>query len=653
MRLIGMALLHFLWQGVAIAALAFMAMSLARRASAKYLVAVSMLGLMTIAPVLTFLELSHRHESLGAVAGVAQTSSVTMPGIIKDASATVLFPDSAGPNSQKNSSTYLLWLVEAWFAGVVLLSLRPAAGFLLIERLQLRKALPLAGALRSRCMQLQQRLGLRRVIRYCESLQLEAPAVAGWFRPVMLLPVTALTGLSAEQLDAVIAHELAHVKRLDAFVNLFQIATETLLFYHPAVWWLSKHVRAERENCCDDVAISVCGNAVAYARALAAMAEWQAAPSLAMAANRSPLAARVARLLGVATLKGGLRGAGTAGSVLCLCAAALAGNALLGAAHPSQSPDASSTTSQAAPIAQPAPAPDRDALIVVRPTKPAPTAAPSPAPTAPASVAPLPEDAQAADQGSDQQAPKAKEESHSNSGNEQQAPKAASYIDGLKSEGLTDLSVDQLIAMKVQGVTPEYVHRIHALGLKPDVDELIAMRVQGVSPELIRELRDSGVTSEIDQIIAMKVQGVTPEYIKQLHDLGLESQANNVIAMKVQGVEPDYIRAMRAAAQANLSAAQLIAMKVQGLSPEYVKNVKNLGFEVDAGKLIGMKVQGVTPEYVKGLQAAGLKVDAEEAIAAKVQGITPEFVERARKHGFQNLTLEKLLMLKNSGVLDE
>ena len=123
--------------------------------------------------------------------------------------------------------------------------------------------------------------------------------MAGWFRPVVLLPVVGADGIAAEQLDAVIAHELAHVKRLDSFVNLFQIAAETLLFYHPAVWWLSKRIRAERENCCDDVAISVCGNAVEYARALATMAEWQSAPALAMAANRSPLAERVARLLGV------------------------------------------------------------------------------------------------------------------------------------------------------------------------------------------------------------------------------------------------------------------------------------------------------------------------------------------------------------------
>src|SRR4029077_21191743 len=218
----------------------------------------------------------------------------------------------------------------AWLLGVIVLSLRPAAGFLLIERMRIKKGAPVTGALRERCLELQRRLGLSRVVQYCESLQLQAPAVVGWFRPVVLLPVSALTGLSAQQLEAVIAHELAHVKRLDSFVNLFQIAAETLLFYHPAVWWLSKRIRAERENCCDDAAISVCGNPVEYARALATMAEWQNAPLLAMAANRSPLAERVARLLGVATLDRGVRSAGLVGGLLCVCVSLLAGNALLG-----------------------------------------------------------------------------------------------------------------------------------------------------------------------------------------------------------------------------------------------------------------------------------------------------------------------------------
>jgi beta-lactamase regulating signal transducer with metallopeptidase domain/uncharacterized protein YnzC (UPF0291/DUF896 family) len=648
MRLMGMALLHFLWQGVAIAAVAFTAMNLLSRASTKYLVAVTMLALMVAAPAVTFIVLAQRHEPATVTAGTAWLLSAARTEIATADAATSQIFNLGAPDSETGSAPYLLWFVEAWFLGVVLLSLRPAAGFFLIERLRLKKRTAVTGALRVRCLELQRRLGLNRVVRYCESLRLEAPAVVGWFRPVVLLPVSALSGLSVQQLEAVIAHELAHVKRLDAFVNLFQIAAETLLFYHPAVWWLSKRIRAERENCCDDVAISVGGNAVEYARALATMAEWQA-PGMAMAANRSPLAERVARLLGVAKLSSGFRSASIAGSVLCLCASVMAANVLLGAARTRQGSFSVGSAARPAPIVQPVPAENHDGVIVVRPAK-QPTPMPTPVIELGMTVTPM---TAVADEKQKQRAQENKEENRGSQGNEHRAEARKSYIDGLKAEGLTDLSIDQLVAMKVQNVTPEYVRSIHALGLKPDVNKFIAMRVQGVTPEVIRELRDGGLALDIDQIIAMKVQGITPEYVEQLHDLGIETDAGSVLEMKVQGVTSEYVRDMRGVINPKLSGGNLVAMKVQGVTPEYVRELKAMGFQLDAGDVIAMKVQGVTAEFIKGLQSAGLKLTAHAVIEAKVQGITPEFIDRARSHGFQNLSIEKLMALKYSGVLDQ
>lgn len=652
MRLMGMALLHFLWQGVAIAAAAFVAMSMVRRASAKYVAAVAMLGMMVAAPPLTFMVLKRKQESSRPTVVVANVADAPRAEVVAGTAPAKQIFDLEFADTRNPSSIYLLWFVEVWFVGVVLLSLRPAAGFFLIERLRFKKGKPVVGVLRERCPELQRRLGLNRVVQYCESLQLEAPAVVGWFRPVVLLPVSALTGLSAQQLEAVIAHELAHVKRLDPFVNLFQIAAETLLFYHPAVWWLSKRIRAERENCCDDVAISVCGNAVEYARALATMAEWQSAPALAMAANRSPLAERVARLLGVAKLDRGLRSAGLAGGVLCLCASVLAGNALLGAAQANKA----TADQRPIPVVQEVPAEDHDAVIVVRPSKPLPkpgtmfVAAPSPG-AEHLEIREAP--AIAGTNQQEEQEPENKAENGQAHDDERKGSKSGSYIDGLKAEGISALSIDQLIALKIQNVTPEYVHSIHALGLKPDVDELIAMRVQSVTPELVRELRDAGLARNIDQIIAMRVQGVTPEYVKQLHEMSIETNASSVLAMKIQGVTSEYVREMRIVTDPKLSGSELVAMKIQGVTPEYVREMKSLGFQVSGEDLIAMKVQGVTAEYVKGLQSAGLKLAVGDLISAKIQGITPEFVEKARKHGFEKLSIDKLMMLKHSGVLDE
>ena len=128
----------------------------------------------------------------------------------------------------------------------------------------------------------------------------------GWLRPVILLPVSALTGLSETQLRAVIAHELAHIARHDFFVNLLQTLVETLLFYHPAIWWLNKRIRAERELCCDDLALKVCPNPVVYASALFHLEEQRSRQmSLAMALDGhqpgQTLRWRIARILGETT----------------------------------------------------------------------------------------------------------------------------------------------------------------------------------------------------------------------------------------------------------------------------------------------------------------------------------------------------------------
>jgi beta-lactamase regulating signal transducer with metallopeptidase domain len=375
MHALGWALLHFLWQGTAVGALAAILMAFCRRASARYAVAVGALLIMLAAPVATFFSVARSRAAMVA----SSYSFVTFSA--PSSSATIRHSSSMARFSP--SLDALPWLVEAWLLGVAFLSLRSAGGFLLLERERRRQSAIVSDRVLAICHALQQHLGLERTIQYCECKWLQAPAVIGWFRPLVLLPVTALTGLSDEQLQSIIAHELAHIQRFDAFVNVFQIAVETLLFYHPTVWWLNKRIRAEREHCCDDVAVSLCGNPVEYARALTLMEEWRSAPALAMAANRGPLSERIFRVLGLKSIGAGKRGLGVAGGVLCLTAALVAGNALLGIAYPKMHAGAASAaqaslghfgwaagaSAQSAPAAAPSQA-----------TAAAPAPKPSPAP---------------------------------------------------------------------------------------------------------------------------------------------------------------------------------------------------------------------------------------------------------------------------------
>jgi len=682
-RLLALALLHFLWQGAALAALAYLLMSLCRSASARYGVGVVVLALMLVAPVGTYFALQSPVQ-----ADASTQPTLAIPSTVQTVLASPVAVAKHAPAEAGGSPAYFLWLVEGWFAGIVLLSLRSAGGFLLVARLRRSETSPISGQILDLCRNLQRRMGLTRAVRYCLSLRLDAPAVAGWLRPAVLLPVTALTGLDASQLEAVIAHELAHIRRYDVFVNLFQVAVETVLFYHPAVWWLGKRIRAERENCCDDEAVALCGSPMAYAHALARMAEWKAAPQLAMAANRKPLVERIARLLGASETTDSLRGTNLSAGVLCLSIALLAGGACLGYVHKIQAQT---------PAPAPAPAPPAVAAPGAAPRTPrAPVAPGSPIVVRPGDPALAPEaPPQPASAPTPQAAPSAN------------APKQ-SYIDSLKDAGLTNLSADELIGLKVQGVTGEYVKAMKELGLKIDPDELIGLKVQGITPEYVKEMKSLGMKVDSDALIGMKVQGITPEYVKEMKALGMNVDSDSLIGMKVQGIAPEYVKEMRAATGQTLNADDLIGlkvqgvtpeyvrqmhdlgskpdadevigMKVQGITPEYVKEMRALGLKVDGDEVIGMKVQGITPEYVKSfqeiglhpdsdeligmkvqgvtaayikeLQASGFKVDIDDAISAKVQGITPEFIAKARSHGFKDLTLEKLIALKNTGVLD-
>jgi len=623
LQALGWTLLHFVWEGAGLAALFAVANTVCRRATTRYALAAVTLVLMMTAPVITFTGMLRQSDSAVRYGAQKTSASAVIPVQI---AARGLRSGAPAAGTLAAQPTGIVWFVEVWFLGVLLLSLRTAGGLFLIERMRRKEIKPVARELYEKCLVLQRKMGLQRMVRYCECLRLDAPAVLGWFRPVMLLPARALTGLSEEQIEAVIAHELAHIRRLDCFVNLFQIGVETLLFYHPAVWWVSQRIRTERENCCDDEAIAVCGNAVNYARALTLMEEWRATPSLMMAANRSPLSQRVLRVLGLDGPAGRLRVAGLAAGVACLVGALLAGNAFLGVAH------AALGTGRPAPQEQ-----GSSSVIVVRPTD-----APAPAKRAG-------ETAQASkdkDKDKDKDRDRAKEQQKASD----EPNKKESYMDAMEAAGFKNLTADELIAMKIQGVIPSYVKEIHDLGLQPSADEFVGMRVQGITPEYIRGTRKIAPNLSVDELIGMKVQGITPQYASELRELGLKADPDNLIGMKVQGITPDYVRGIQAIGL-RPDSDELIGMKVQGVTPGYIRAMQTIGLKPDVDEIIGMKVQGVTPEYVKALQAAGFKdLDSDEIIGAKVQGITPEFIDKARKHGFQNLTLEKLIALKHADI---
>ena len=159
------------------------------------------------------------------------------------------------------------WLVFGWLAGVLLLSLRLLGGWWSTRVLRVVDVSPVPEwclAQLARC----RRMGIARPVAIVSSVRVSVPVIVGHVKPVIVLPAAALSGLSVAQVEAILAHELAHVRRHDYLVNLAQTVIETLLFYHPAVWWVSRQVRETREHCCDDLAVTVCRSRREYVHAL-------------------------------------------------------------------------------------------------------------------------------------------------------------------------------------------------------------------------------------------------------------------------------------------------------------------------------------------------------------------------------------------------
>lgn len=270
-----LALLHFVWQGGVIAALLWLVLALLPSASAawRYLAACLALVLLALCPLLTFGYL------------LAQAAPAEPPLLL----AAELPAAQAGYLS--------LGLLAAWALGSAGMTLRLLLAMAALRRL-VASAVPASEHWQWQLCRLARQLGLRQRVRLMLSQHVDAPVVLGWLRPVILLPLAALTALPPDHLRALLAHELGHVRRLDYLVNVLQSSVEALLFYHPAVHWVSRCIRVEREHCCDDIAVQLTGEPLRYARALAEMEMLRARlPEPALAANGGTLMNRIERIL--------------------------------------------------------------------------------------------------------------------------------------------------------------------------------------------------------------------------------------------------------------------------------------------------------------------------------------------------------------------
>jgi beta-lactamase regulating signal transducer with metallopeptidase domain len=293
---IGWALLHSLWQGAAVALALACVLGLLRRAGAhaRYLAACTSMVLLIALPASTLwrseaiVSNSSARRALDRASVRFEPSPIPEPnGVAANRRAWVWVLDGPRP--------FFPAFVAIWTAGIALCALRLSGGWVQARRWVRLDTHPLAGSLIDR---LGERMGIRRRVVLLRSSRVEVPMVVGWVRPAILVPIAALSGLTALEMEAILIHELAHIRRHDYLVNLLQCMIETVMFHHPATWWISRVIRREREHCCDDIAVLACRDRLVYARALAAMEGLRApAFSLSPAASGGNLLARIRRIL--------------------------------------------------------------------------------------------------------------------------------------------------------------------------------------------------------------------------------------------------------------------------------------------------------------------------------------------------------------------
>jgi beta-lactamase regulating signal transducer with metallopeptidase domain len=378
---IGWALVQFVWQGTGVGLLSAFALFALRRSAAdvRYVVASIGLALMLTLPIVTGVQ---KYQALGQEANAG-----VLPAPVHSAPEAVAFraTEATGESSRQvapkdataesglfdrlRAEPVLPGLMVVWLVGVSLLSLRLLTGWLWAQRLRTRGVTAADETLCRVTARLARRLHIARAVSLLQSTLVDVPTVIGFLAPVVLLPASALAGLTPQQIEAILAHELAHIRRHDYLVNLLQTLVETVLFYHPAVWWLSRRIRIERENCCDDLAVSLCGDPVAYATALAdleALRSSGPAPErhIVLAATGGSLMNRIRRLLGAPSSHSGRGPAWLAGTVALLLVGGIAAGAdIPRQARPSEAvtapdspaPDAHVNTTAPAVAAQPTP----------------------------------------------------------------------------------------------------------------------------------------------------------------------------------------------------------------------------------------------------------------------------------------------------------
>jgi beta-lactamase regulating signal transducer with metallopeptidase domain len=651
---LGWTLLHFCWQGTLLGILYAVADRMTRRAATRvrYGIALLTLILMPIAAIATFAEQQRLVAPLGETGQLITASQL---GSMHTAIVTQI--KFAAPLVEEseiwiawNADRLLPWIDGLWLGGVFLLAIRSFGGWVRLERIRREATIPVPPEVRSNFLRMKQRLNVGHTAVLYLSAQVISPLAMGVWRTAVILPAAAVMQLTPEQIEAVFAHELAHIRRWDYLCNLMQVAVECLLFFHPAVWWISRRTRDLREICCDETATRSCVDPIVYAETLLRLEEQRVDTSRLVTAFQGRggfLLNRVRQVLGEKIIMenkpaSGMRLAIASAVIMALLIGPRVAEGLRSSInnYVASTGTVAKVSQSQAPAASSAKEHSSQTILRTEPSNsPVP---PVPQPTLVASSNAIPEPAAIPVEAS-----------------QDSKEKGSDYIDSMRAAGYPlDLNkdLDTLVSLRSLGVTPEYAREISQAGLgTPSLHDLISLKSLGVTSEYINALKSQPYAPEnFHDVMSEKSLGITPEYAKAIGALNLGTpNLHDLISLKAQGITPEYAAEMKASGLVAKDLHELGSMKAVGVTPEYAKEMASIGFpNLSTHELISLRAQGVTPEYVRWVRQNFPNAQMHDLEQASVFHIDAAFMAKAKEHGFTDMSLDKLVKLKITGLLD-
>jgi beta-lactamase regulating signal transducer with metallopeptidase domain len=708
----GWMIIHSIWQATLIAIITGIVLILLQKKSAqmRYIVANAALILVLISAMGTFyfhLETAPKsNPHLAELIEKAKTQTIVFQQNTTDLSAetaeirqpTSDIEDPLSINAFKMYFTrHLPLIVTIWLLGVAAFILRLLSGISYTAYLRNKMNFPTDEYWLETLENLKNKIGLKQTIELVESALVRSPMVVGHLKPMILFPIGAINRLNPNEVEAILAHEIAHILRKDYLFNIIQSIIEALFYFHPAVWWLSSVVRSERENCCDDVAIKICGNSMTYAKSLVSVQEMAYFPTqmaLGFAGNKkNELLIRIQRVLNQPYKN--------INNMEKIIATTLIIASLIGITYAQRHVN---TPQKAEKITEGSFIQDGDA---------------------PLSIAGFwnadirdnqvcvnfnsrnddwnmmtsdcfdkKEFSNLPTQESEFQmirqvgtiTYKGKFDGNEGYGkftfsgdetfktyleNELSITKIKDidlfhlfmsninkeYIANLKQNGFNKISKSQLIQLAIHRVDNDLIKTYLAAFNKNElsIDKLIQFRIHGVDGDYIKEMRAIFANISADELVQGKIHGVDNEFITDLKKSKVEfSNFDQLVQFKIHGVDGDFANKMNAANKKQLQADELINAKIHGIEPDEIEKMQKANDgKLNAEDLQNFAIQGVTPEFIEDMNKAGFgKLNSEQLMAAKIHGITPEWAKQL-KANYPRMSFDQATGFAIHGVSSE